>query len=319
MSSKWRVLLTDLPWGDSEIERSILGPASVETVEAPDESEATLSSLAHDVDAIATCWAKVTKGVIDAAPKCRHIARMGIGLDNIDLKAAAARGICVTNVPDYCVSEVADHTLALLLAAARNVAFFHHRIMHGEYDLTAGPPMHRLKGRVLGLVGFGRIAQAVHSRAKAFGMDVVATSSSGNNYGTGCRIASLQALLSNSDFISLHAPLTAATKHLLGPESLRWLKPTAVVINTSRGGLIDQAALWEAIRTNRLAGAALDVFEREPPDINHPLFVDERVITTPHAAFISEESLVELRQRVARQILDVLEGRTPESVVPLPV
>lgn len=315
MSSKWRVLLTDLPWGNSDIERSILEPASAQVVVASDASEASLSALAQDVDAIATCWAKVTKAVIESAPMCRHIARMGIGLDNIDLQAAAARRICVTNVPDYCVTEVADHAMALLLAAARNIAFFHYRIMKGEYDLKAGPPMHRLKGRVLGLVGFGRIAREVHSRAKAFGMDVIATSSSNNDYGTGCRMTSLKQLLSTSDFVSLHAPLTAETKHVIGAESLRWMKPTAVIINTSRGGLIDQSALWDAFREDRLAGAALDVFEQEPPDVSHPLFADERIIATPHAAFVSEESLVELRQRVATQLLDVLEGRTPESVV----
>jgi D-3-phosphoglycerate dehydrogenase len=315
MASSHRVLITDHPWGDALIERKILEPEGIEIVEAADGAEATLVAAANDASAIATCWAKVTKAVIENAPRCRHIARMGIGLDNIDVATATSAGIIVTNVPDYCVTEVADHALALLLASARNVGFFHHRIKNGEYSLTNGPPMHRLAGRTLGLVGFGRIARDVMTRAQAFGLNVIAHSQSGNDYGTGCKMVSLDELLTQSDYVSLHAPLTPETRGLIGEKSIQKMKPTAFVINTSRGGLIDTEALRKAIQEKRLAGAALDVFEKEPPDVTHPLFADERVIATPHAAFVSEESLIELRERVARQILDVLQGREPENIV----
>ncbi|MBX3441125.1 MAG: C-terminal binding protein [Planctomyces sp.] len=310
-----RLLLTDCPWGDAEIERGVLEPKGVEIIVAPAKDESTLIELARDADAIATCWAKVTAPVIEAAARCRLIARMGIGLDNIDLQAAERRKIVVTNVPDYCVTEVADHALALLLASARNVAFHHWNTKQGVYDLQAGPKMNRLGGMRLGLLGFGRIAREVHQRARAFGLDVQASTPSGDDYGTGCRMVSLKELLSTSDFLSLHAPLTAETRQVLNRESLRMLKPTAVVINTSRGGLIDHEALWEALRNGRLGGAALDVFDPEPPDLGHPLFADERVIATPHAAFVSEESLADLRTTVAGQVLDVFAGRTPKNVV----
>jgi D-3-phosphoglycerate dehydrogenase len=310
-----RLLITDHPWGNAEIERNILAPAGCDVVEAPDGAEETLIALARDVDAIATCWAKVTQPVIAAARNCRIVARMGIGLDNIDIPAASARGMLVTNIPDYCVQEVADHALALLLACARQIAFFHWQTKQGEYDLSAAPPMYRLSGRTLGLIGFGRIARALRDRALPLGLTVLAHSSSGTDYGTGCPMVALDELLERSDFVSLHAPLSDRTHHLLGQARFARMKPTAVVINTSRGGLIDHRALWEHLQQGGLAGAALDVFDPEPPDLSEPLFRDPRVIVTPHAAFVSRESVIELRERVARQILDVLEGRCPEHVV----
>lgn len=311
----WRVLITDRPWPDTQVERSILEPLGGEVIEAPSSDEATLCELAGDVLAIAACWAQVTADVIAAAPLCRHIARTGIGLDNIDVAAATAQGILVTNVPDYCVAEVADHALALLLSMARNVTFFHGRTKRGEYDLGAAPPVTRLAGQTLGLVGFGRIARNLRGKAVALGLHVLAQTPSARDYGAGCEMVPLEELLERSDYVSLHAPLTDATRHLIDTAALARMKPTACLINTSRGGLIDQDALWEALREGRLRGAALDVFEPEPPDLSHPLFQDERVIVTPHAAFVSEQSVRELRERTARQIADVVAGRRPEHIV----
>lgn len=310
-----RVLITDAPWGDVDVERELLAPAGCEVLLAPADDEQTLADLAGDVTAIATCWAPVTAGVINAASQCRHVARLGIGLDNIDIPAATARGMIVTNVPDYCVEEVAHHALALLLAHARQVAFFHRQTKQGIYDLQAAGPMRRLSQQTLGLIGFGRIARRLREMALGIGLSVIAQTPSGNDYGTGCEMVSLEEVLSRSDFLSLHAPLTDDSHHLIDAAGLSRLRPTAFLINTSRGGLIDHDALWQALQENRLAGAGLDVFEPEPPDLSHPLFLDERVILTPHAAFVSQESLVELRRRVAQQILDVLAGRTPEHVV----
>ena len=309
-----RVLITDRPWSNSDIERAILEPAGCEVIEAPDGDEATLVSMAQDVEAITTCWAHVTANVVNAATKCRHIARLGIGLDNIDIPAATAKGMLVTNVPDYCVNEVADHALGLLLACARNIAFFHLRTKQGEYELKAGPPMTRLSEQTLGLVGFGRIAQNLRLKAMALGLKIIAHSHSENDYGTGCEMVSFEELLSRSDYISVHAPLTDETERMFDVAALSKMKRTACLINTSRGGLIDEKALWTALRMERLRMAALDVFEPEPPDLSQPLFQDERVIVTPHAAFVSDQSLHELRERVARQILAVLEGREPENV-----
>jgi D-3-phosphoglycerate dehydrogenase len=311
----WRVLLTDRAWPDSSVEQRELAAVGAELIEAPDGSEPTLTKLAADVDAIMTCWAPVTEAVVRAATKCRHIARMGIGLDNIAVATATERKMRVTNVPDYCVEEVADHALALLLACARKVAFFHQRTKSGEYRLQAGGPLRRLRGAVLGIVGMGRIAQAVAERARAFGFEVIAWTRSGNDHGSGARMVELPELLRLSDFVSLNVPLTPETRHLLNRESLALLKPTAFVINTSRGGLIDHAALWDSLQAGRLAGAALDVFDPEPPDLSQPLFRDERVIVTPHAAFVSAESLQELRLRAARQVAATLTGNVPENLI----
>lgn len=311
----WRVLLTDRAWPDSSIEQRELAAVDAQLIEAPDGSEATLTRLVVDADAIMTCWAPVTEAVVRAAAKCRHIARLGIGLDNIAVSVATERGIRVTNVPDYCVEEVADHTLALLLACARKVAFFHLRTKAGEYRLQAGGPLRRLRGSVLGIVGMGRIGRAVMERARAFGFEVIAWTRSGSDHGRGARMVELPELLRLSDFVSLNVPLTAETRHLLNRETLALLKPTAFVVNTSRGGLIDHAALWDSLQSHRIAGAALDVFEPEPPDLSQPLFQDERVIVTPHSAFVSAESLMDLRVRVARQVAATLSGGVPENMV----
>ena len=310
-----RALFTDRPWGNSDLEREILAPIGVEVIEAPNGDESTLVALAKEADAIATCWAKVTENVIAAAPRCRIICRMGIGLDNIALPAATARGIPVTNIPDYCIEEVADHTLALLLALSRNVGFYHLRTKRGEYDLQAGPPMRRLAGQTLGLLGLGRIGRRVAEKARGLGLRVIAHTRSGDDHGTGCPMVPLETLFRESDFLSLHAPLTPATRHILDEQALRQMRPHAVVLNTSRGPLIDPEALATALRENRIAGAGLDVFEPEPPDLADPLYGDERVIVTPHAAFVSEDSLIDLRQRVARQIAARLTGSVPENIV----
>ena len=169
-------------------------------VEAPDGDESTLVKLAREVDAIGTNWAHVTEKVIRAVPRCRIVARFGIGLDNICIKTATELGIPVTNVPDYCVSEVSDHALALILACARNIAFFHVRTKAGEYNLSAGPPMRRLKGATLGLVGFGRIAQELFPKARAIGFNVIAHSQHADDRGTGCPMVPLDELLRQQRF-----------------------------------------------------------------------------------------------------------------------
>jgi D-3-phosphoglycerate dehydrogenase len=313
--SRFRVLITDRAWPDLDIERDALSAIGAEIIDSPSGDEATLVNLARDADAIGTCWAKVTPAVIQASSRCRVIARFGIGLDNIAVETATSLRIPVTYVPDYCVSEVADHALALLLSLARKVAFFHLRTKQGEYRLQTGPPLRRLAGRRLGLVGFGRIAQNLYAKAAALGFDVIAHSATGNDRGTGCRMVSFDELLTTSDYISLHVPLTERTRYLFGPREFERMQLTACLINTSRGALIDHVALWKAIETGQIAGAALDVFDPEPPDLSLPLFGDERVIVTPHAGFLSAESLVELRHRAAAQIAQSLQGLRPENVV----
>jgi D-3-phosphoglycerate dehydrogenase / 2-oxoglutarate reductase len=312
---RFKVLLTDYAWPELDLERRILGEADAELVVATEQDAAALAALASDVDAIMTNWAKVPEPVIAASPKLKIISRLGIGLDNIDVAAATARGIPVTNVPDYCLIEVAEHALALLLSLARKVVFYRDQTRAGNYQLQAGPELRRLEGQTLGIVGLGNIGQKLAEKAVALGMHVLATARRRRPALPGVTICDLDRLLLESDYVSLHLPLTAETKHLIGAEQLRRMKPSAYLINTARGGLIDQAALASALQAGELAGAALDVQDPEPPDLAQPPWNDPRVVVTPHAAFVSRESLLNLRERAARQVVARLCGQRPENVV----
>ncbi len=310
-----KVLLTDYAWPDLDIEHEVLASYGVELVVAPNRDLATLVELARDADAIMTNWADVPSELIDAAPRCRIIARLGIGLDNIDVGHATERGIPVTNLPDYCLTEVAEHTLALLLALARKIGIYHAAARAGRYDLPAGFPLRRIDGQTLGIIGLGKIGRRVAEKAQAFGLKVVAFNRSRLEPPPSVAWTDFDTLLQHSDFISLHLPLSADTRHMIGAAQFAQMKPTASLINTARGGLVDHAALAAALQNGRLAGAALDVQDREPPDLSQPPYNDPRVIVTPHAAFYSEESVAELRRRVANQVGQRLAGSRPENVV----
>jgi D-3-phosphoglycerate dehydrogenase len=314
---KFHVLLTDYAWPDLDIERSILGEIDAELVVAPEDQRdsASLAKLAADADAIMTNWVKVPAEVIAAAPKCKHVARLGIGLDNIDVAAATAHGMVVTNIPDYCLIEVAEHALALVLALGRKVAFYHQQTKGGRYELKAGAVLRRMEGQTLGIVGLGNIGTALATKGAAIGLKVLATSRTPRETPPGVEFCDLDRLLQESDYVSLHVPMTTETKHLMNAQRLAQMKPTAYLINTARGGLIDNAALSAALAKGQLAGAGLDVQDPEPPDLSTAPWNDPRVIVTPHAAFVSEESLTNLRSRTARQVVAALSGQEPAHVV----
>lgn len=313
--AKYKVLLTDYAWPDTSIERDVLAAGDCELVVARKSDVKTLAKAATSCDAILTTWAKVTADVIAAAKNCRIVARLGIGLDNIDVEYCTAHKIVVTNVPDYCLTEVAEHTLALLYSLARKVAFFHWETKSGRYNLQAGPQLRRMEGQTLGLIGFGAIARVVAKKALGLELKVVAHSRSRSNPMPGVEFRELSELLAESDYVSLHVPATAETKHLIGVGELSHMKPTAYLINTARGAIVDEEALAHALQQGHLAGAALDVQQHEPCDLTKPPFNDPRVIVTPHAAFVSAESLADLRRRAAGQVVDRLHGRVPPHVV----
>lgn len=317
--SRFRVLLTDYAWADVEIERRTLTQIDAELIVAPKDQQdaASLAALAkeHQVDAIMTNWAKVPQPVIEASPKVRIVSRLGIGLDNIDVAYCTSRGIPVTNIPDYCLIEVAEHALALLLSLSRKVAFYHYETQNGRYQLQAGPTLRRIEGQTLGIVGLGNIGRKLAEKARGLGLKMLATSRSRKEPMLGVEFVELDELLASSDYISLHTPLTKDTRHMIGAAQLAKLKPSAYLINTARGGLIDPAALAAALQAGQLAGAALDVQDPEPPDLSQPPYNDPRVIVTPHAAFVSAQSLENLRSRVARQVATRLGGGVPECVV----
>jgi D-3-phosphoglycerate dehydrogenase len=316
---RFRVLLTDYAWPDVEIERRTLAEIDAELIvaEKSRQDAASLAGLAkeHEVAAIMTNWAKVPESVIAAAPGCRIVSRLGIGLDNIDVKYCTSRGIPVTNIPDYCLIEVAEHALALLLALSRKVAYYHHETKAGRYQLQSGPKLRRIEGQTLGIVGLGNIGKKLAEKARGLGLQMLATTRTSRDPVLGVEYVSLDELLARSDYVSLHTPLTPETRHMLGAAQFAKMKPSAYLINTARGGLIDQPALQAALDAGQLAGAALDVQDPEPPDLSQPPFNDPRVIVTPHAAFVSEESLDNLRTRVARQVATRLTGGKPENVV----
>jgi D-3-phosphoglycerate dehydrogenase len=316
---RFHVLLTDYAWPDVEIERETLAAIDAELVVAPKDKQdaASLANLAREkrVDAIMTNWAKVPRAVIEASPQCRIVSRLGIGLDNIDVAFCTERRIPVTNIPDYCLIEVAEHALALLLALGRKVAFYHHQTKTGTYDLKAGPVLRRIEGQTLGIVGLGNIGAALARRATGLGLKVLATSRSRREPVPGVAFCDLDTLLAESDYVSLHVPATAETWHMIAAPQLAKMKPTAYLINTARGGLIDHAALAAFLAAGKLAGAGLDVQDPEPPDLSQPPWNDPRVIVTPHAAFVSEESLADLRDRTARQVAACLSGQEPAHVV----
>jgi D-3-phosphoglycerate dehydrogenase len=309
-----RAFYTDWPWPDIEIERAILAEAGCSIDVSPDNKETTLAAHVGDSDIIITCWAPVTARVIDAAIKCRHICRTGIGLDNIDVGHATKKGILVTNVPDYCIEEVAEHALALVFALGRKIADGHLATKRGEYSLVGSLPIERIGGKTLGVVGLGRTGALLAKKARAIGMRVIGTNRS-QQTPEGVEWVSFDDLLAQSDYVSLNCPLTDATRHLMNATTLRQMKPSAFLVNTSRGGLVDHPALAEALEAGALAGAALDVQDREPPDLSQPPYNDRRVIVTPHTAFVSTDAITELRTRVAHQAVDFLQGRTPEQIV----
>jgi len=314
----YRILVTDYVWPNLDPETEVLKRIDGQLVVAPNGEEATLVELARDCDAIMTCFAKVTPNVVRAATRCKVIARYGIGVDNIAVDVATERGIVVTNVPEYCIDEVSDHAMALLLAAARKVALYDRHVKAGTWDINVGKPIFRIRGRTLGLAGSGKIGRAIAAKAQAFGMRVIVYDpylSDEAIRAIGARKVELEDLFRDSDFLSLHAPLTDETRHMVNERTLRLMKPTAVVINTARGALVDTAALARALQEGWIAGAGIDVQPQEPPPADDPLLRCENAILTPHAAFYSEESLVELQTKTAEEVVRVLSGRMPVSVV----
>jgi D-3-phosphoglycerate dehydrogenase len=263
-------------------------------------------------------WAPVTATDLAALPSLRVVSTPSVGFDHVDVDAATAKGIWVCHVPDYCVDEMADHALALLLALARGVVELDRSVRSGAWDSAAAGPLRRISDLRLGVVGFGRIGRAFASRARALGMDVSAHDPVVPDEAleaAGVRPLSLPDLLGSSTAISVHAPLTPETHGLLGREELALLPEGAFVVNVSRGGLVDLDALLEALSSGRLGGVALDVLDVEPPADEAPAPAAPRLVVNPHAGWYSERAEMEVVRRAAQAVRDVLAGRRPENPV----
>ena len=313
-----KALITDYVWPDIETESAVLRAAGVEPFAAPDASEETLAGLAADADVILFCFARVTGKVLRSATKCVAACRYGIGVDNIDIAAATASGIVVTNVPDYCMDEVGDHALGMILALNRRFVPHDRAVKAGGWSAVAlDRPMHRTRGATLGIVGLGRIGRSVATKAKAFGMELLACDPLLPPGPTvdGVEIASLEEVLARSEFVTVHVPLTPDTEGMFGARELAMMKRGSIIVNCARGGIIDEEALAGALASGHLAGAGLDVLGTAPPAPDHPLLGLENVIVTPHTAFFSQASTLELERRTAEEAVRVLNGGMPEHLV----
>lgn len=313
-----KVLITDYAWASIEPERQVLSKVGADIIVAETGDEEELLIHAAMVDGILTCWKPVRESVITQATKCQIIARYGIGLDNIDVKSATDNGIIVTNVPAYCVDEVSDHALALLLACARKVPLYNNSVKSGNWNQSIGSQMYRLRGKTIGIIGFGNIAKSIIPKVITLGLKVQVYSPRTSNeliMQLKAEKVSFEELLKTSDFISIHAPLSVETHHMFSRDEFRAMKTSAFLINTARGGIVDSASLTDALINGEIAGAGLDVLETEPPDIEDTLLDLDNVIITPHVAFISEESILGLQVSAATSVVQVLTGKLPESIV----
>lgn len=254
----------------------------------------------------------VSRAVIETMDRCKGIVRYGIGVDNIDLPFARERGIVVANVPDYGIEEVSTHTVALLLAVVRQLVVRDRNVRSGQWTATRAQPMYRLRDRTLGLVGYGRIARQTHEKLAGFGFGRVLVNDPSCEAPPGAELAELDRLCAESDVISLHAPLTPKTRHLIDARRIALMRPTAILVNTARGGLVDLEALQVALAERRLLGAGLDVFEREPLDPAHPLASLDNVVVSDHIGWYSEEAMRELQRKAAEEVVRILSGERPK-------
>lgn len=315
--AKYRVFMTDTVFPDTEIEREELDRIGAELKLATSTDSETLAREGSDCDAMLVVYAPVEGAVIERLDHCRIIVRTGIGVNNIDIPTASRKGIMVANVPDYCLDEVADHAMAMFLCVVRKVAFLDRRVRQGAWNVNEAKPVPRLRGKIMGLFGCGAIGQRVGLRAKAFGLRVLGFDpylpeevfeQNGIE-----RAADFDTFLSSVDFLSLHVPLTDSTYHIMNRDTFGKMKPTSFLINTSRGPLVNESDLYEALKNGRISGAGLDVLDVEPPGIPFRLSELDNIVITPHAAFFSDDAVPELRRKAAQEIVRALIEGKPRS------
>jgi D-3-phosphoglycerate dehydrogenase / 2-oxoglutarate reductase len=312
------IAVTDCPFPSLDPAKKALARLNPEYRMANGVSAGDILAVARDADAILVTYAKLHRDVLSQLTRCKAIGRFGLGVDNIDLPAAKEFDIAVNYVPDYCLREVSDHAMALLLALARKVPFSNKLVQSGRWEVPPIVPLHRIEGRVLGLVGFGNIPRTLAPKAKAFGLKVITYDpyvSQEALAATGVESTSFDDLLARSDFISVHAPLQPATRGLMNARAFAKMKKGAYLINTARGPLVDEAALVAALDSGHLGGAALDVVTTEPLAKDSPLIGRDNVVLTPHTAFYSVEALEELQTKCASDVARVLSGE--KAVYPI--
>ena len=308
------VVVTDSPFPSLDPAKKALEEANAEVVQAPSSSEEDIIKAAENADAILVTYAKLNENILRSLKNCKAIGRFGIGVDNIDLKVAGELGISVNYVPDYCLDEVSDQAMAMIISMARKIPQSNKLVQSGRWEMPAVVPMYRLRGKTVGLIGFGNIPRLMAPKAQAFGFNVIAA----DPYAPkelfekhGVESVSMDELYERSDFISVHAPLLPETTGLVNKDAFKKMKDTAIIVNTARGPLINEKDLIEALDKNEIGGAGLDVVETEPLPKDSPLIGRDNVILAPHTAFYSVEALEELQTKAASDVARVLNGEEP--------
>jgi D-3-phosphoglycerate dehydrogenase / 2-oxoglutarate reductase len=316
----FKILLTDYEFEHLKYEEEIFQESGleIEFIKAQCKTEEEVMEQAKEADAILNQYAPISRRVIESLENTKIISRYGVGVNTIDLNAAKEKGITVANVPDYGMEEVSNHALALLLSSARKVTLLNKEVKKGNWDFKVCVPIHRFNEQTVGVLGFGRIPRRFIEKVKPLGFKTVAYDpfvSAADMAAVGVQKMDLDEIIGEADYLSIHVPLIDDTYHLINEERLKQMKSNAVIINTARGPIIDEKALSHALEKGIIAGAALDVTENEPVRIDSPLLTMDNVIITPHSAWYSEEAMVELRQKAARNIVQVLKGeKTPYAL-----
>lgn len=312
---RWKVVITDCDHGSIEEEKKEFGRIGAELMLAQVKEEEDLIRTCKDADGLINQYALLTRRVLERLPNCKVVSRYGVGVDPVDLKAATDLRIIVANVPDYCMDEVSNQTISMILTLIRKTAFFDQKVKSGQWDFHSGIPIYRTRGKTLGLVGCGKIGLEVARKISNFGVKVISFDPYLQKAPDGIELTDLDTLLKESDFISIHCPLNDSTRHLIGQREFGKMEKKPILINTSRGPIIDENALIQALIKGQISGAGLDVLEKEPPDSKNPMLKMENVVLSPHVGFYSVESISELKRRTAENVSDVLLGKWPKSVV----
>lgn len=315
----FKVVFTDYNFSSIDIERQVLSELDCDIVELQTKDEQTLITQCYDADGLIVQYAPITSRVIEATTNAKVISRYGVGVDIIDIEAATNKKILVCNVPDYCMDEMADHTLALILALGRKIVPLAQSVEDRKWDaIGVSKPLYSFKNQTLGLVGFGKIPQNLYPKAlnlfsKILVYDPYLKKDTRDKYNL--TSVSFHEMVRTCDYISIHCPLIEETYHMFSESQFQLMKPNTYLINTSRGPIVDTKALYLALRNGHLAGAALDVLEEEPPGMECELIMLDSVIITPHAAFYSESSLRDLKYKTALNVVKVLGGEKPINVL----
>ncbi|WP_411733261.1 C-terminal binding protein [Paeniglutamicibacter sp.] len=312
-----RILITDCDHDSIAVEQEVAAAAGIELVLAQCHTEDEVITAAADFDGIVVQYAPITARVMDALPKLKAIGRYGVGVDTLDVEAATARGIVVSNVPDYGTEDVSDHAICLAATLARGITRLDRELRAGSFSLESVKPLRRIRGRVFGVIGLGLIGAATGRKAKGLGYKVIGSDparETGTTTEDGIEVLTMEQVLEQADVISLHVPLNSHTRHLVNDDFLAKVKDGAVLINTCRGGVVESAAVVRALRSGKLYGAGLDVFEEEPLPVDSDLLTEPNAVLTPHAAWYSEESYTELKSRALGNVIDVCHGKEPRNI-----